>query len=62
MKTYVIYCKYTVFEIRTFHLVIYYSGNAEEPLNQNKRSKKSTLGLEVTVTYASSVGFVYFAV
>ena len=28
-----------VFEIRTFHLVGYFSGNTEEPLNQNKRSK-----------------------
>ena len=30
---------FTVFEIRTFNLFGYFSGNAEEPLNQNKRSK-----------------------
>ena len=29
----------TVFEIRTIHLAGYFSGKAEEPLNQNKRSK-----------------------
>ena len=29
----------TVFEIRTFHLVGYFSGNPEELLNQNKTSK-----------------------
>ena len=27
----------TVFEIRTFHLAGYFSGKAEEPLNQYKR-------------------------
>ena len=32
-------CIYTVFEIRTIHLVGYFSGKVEEPLNQNKRSK-----------------------
>ena len=29
----------SLFEIRTFHLAGYSSGKAEEPLNQNKRSK-----------------------
>ena len=52
----------TVFEIRTFHLVGYFSGKAEEPLNQNKRSKKSAMGVGVTVTYAHSVSFVYFVI
>ena len=51
-----------VFEITTSHLVVYFSGNAEEPLNQRKRSKNQLWGLKVTVTYARSVGFVYFAI
>ena len=52
---------YTVFEIRTFHLVGYFLGNAEEPLNLSKQEiQKSALSLEVTATYTCSVGFVIF--
>ena len=47
---------------KDFHLVGFSSGKAEEPLYQNKRSKKTAMGLGVTVTYAHSVGFVYFVI
>ena len=52
----------TVFEIRNFHLAGYFSGKAEESLNQNKRSKNHLHVFRVTVTYTHSVGFVYFVI
>ena len=52
----------TVFEIRTFHLAGYFSWKAHEPLNLNKEIQKSAMGLGVTVTYACSVGSIYFAI
>ena len=50
----------SVFDIRTSHLAGISSGKAEEPFDQNKRSKNQN-GFGVTVTYAHSVGF-YFVI
>ena len=47
-------------EKRTFHFVGYFSGNAEEPPNQEIQT--SALGLEFAVTYARSLHFVYFTI
>ena len=52
----------SVFEIRTFHFAGYSSGKAEDPCHQNKRPKHQLWILGVIVTYAHSMGFVYFVI
>ena len=51
-----------MFEIRTFHLASYFSWKAHESLNQNNEIQKSAMGLGVNLTYAHSMGSIYFAI